>query len=197
LKACLDFILSIEGEGASYPTVLGNGECLCHWCHGAPGAVWLFAKAYQVLKEEKYLEGSKRAADAVWERGLLRKGNSLCHGAAGNGYSFLVLYRLTKESKYLSRARYFADWIDGDRGKSVDMKPDCPFSLFEGFSGSAVFLSDLLDPERSQLPLFDVPDLDAAASCEHLLGEVPVTYEVTTYTAADEQSFKRSTRECL
>ena len=28
---------------------------LVHWCHGAPGAVYLLARAYLVWKEDKYL----------------------------------------------------------------------------------------------------------------------------------------------
>ena len=27
---------------------------LVHWCHGAPGMIYLFAKAWLALKDEKY-----------------------------------------------------------------------------------------------------------------------------------------------
>ena len=27
---------------------------LVHWCHGAPGTIYLFAKAWLALKDEKY-----------------------------------------------------------------------------------------------------------------------------------------------
>lgn len=49
----------------------------------------------QVFKDAKYLQHAKRAADCVWERGLLQKGYGLCHGSAGNGYALLYLYQVS------------------------------------------------------------------------------------------------------
>jgi hypothetical protein len=50
-------------------------------------------KAHEVLGSStgSYLAAASRAADTLWERGLLRKGVGLCHGIAGNGYAFLSL----------------------------------------------------------------------------------------------------------
>ena len=31
-------------------------EELVHWCHGAPGTVYLLARAYMVWRDEKYME---------------------------------------------------------------------------------------------------------------------------------------------
>ena len=33
---------------------------LVHWCHGAPGTIYLFAKAWLVLKDEKYKQAALR-----------------------------------------------------------------------------------------------------------------------------------------
>lgn len=118
---------------------------LVHWCHGPPGAVFLFAKAFkvrgavfcwlraqsaspaadstrpmmisikltpnvcpafprpprnapaQVRPDPSYLAVAERAAQLVWERGLLRKGWGLCHGISGNAYALLYLWRMLEE----------------------------------------------------------------------------------------------------
>lgn len=36
--------------------------------------------------DPRYLAWAEDAADVVWARGLLRKGNGLCHGVSGNAY---------------------------------------------------------------------------------------------------------------
>ena len=33
-----------------------ESEELVHWCHGAPGMIYLLVKAYSVFKEDKYLQ---------------------------------------------------------------------------------------------------------------------------------------------
>ncbi len=59
LEACLDYILTLErddggnpGPGGWFPTAMtdtpGQEKLLVHWCHGSPGAVFLFARAYKV-----------------------------------------------------------------------------------------------------------------------------------------------------
>lgn len=70
-----------------------NENDLVHWCHGAPGMIYLMAKAYLMWKEEKYLESCKKCANLIWQKGLLKKGPGLCHGVGGNGYVFLLMYR--------------------------------------------------------------------------------------------------------
>jgi hypothetical protein len=56
----------------------------------------VLVKAYSIFKDEKYLTVAKSAAEAVWQRGLLRKGLSICHGVGGNGFVFLKLWEATK-----------------------------------------------------------------------------------------------------
>ncbi|XP_042241527.1 lanC-like protein 2 [Homarus americanus] len=76
---------------------------LVHWCHGAPGSLFLFAKAYQIFGDTSYLEYAKKCGECIWERGLLKKGYGLCHGSAGNGYAMLYLYQVTGDAVYLYR----------------------------------------------------------------------------------------------
>ncbi|KAI8841343.1 hypothetical protein BC829DRAFT_420643 [Chytridium lagenaria] len=52
---------------------------------------------------------AKRAAEAVWERGVLRKGVGLCHGISGNAFVFLALYRHTHRALDFHRAQRFLD----------------------------------------------------------------------------------------
>ena len=59
---------------------LRDREPLVHWCHGATGAVFLLCRAHEVLGAARYLEAALRSGEAVWERGLLRKGPGACHG---------------------------------------------------------------------------------------------------------------------
>ncbi len=120
------------------------------------GVVYVFAKAYQIWQDQQYLDACHASAELVWNKGLLKKGPGICHGAAGSGYVFLLLYRLTKDPKYLHRAVQFAEFMESQEFKQGANTPDCPFSLFEGLAGTACFLTDVLQPDMAEFPLFDV-----------------------------------------
>lgn len=87
IHQAVDFVLSCEWLNGNYPPVPGEArdqeDELVHWCHGAPGVVYLLAKAYLTWKDEKYLQAAKRCAELTWQKGLLRKGPGICHGVAG------------------------------------------------------------------------------------------------------------------
>ncbi|MCP5059099.1 MAG: hypothetical protein GY937_20535 [bacterium] len=127
-----------------------------HWCNGTTGAVFLFARAYEVFGERSYLEAAQRAAEHVWRYGLLRKGNGLCHGIAGNAYAFLALYRATGEETQLDRALQFARFSWSDRVTQAQRAADRPWSLYEGRLGTLCFYQDCLDPARARFPAFEV-----------------------------------------
>jgi len=163
VKASVDFMLSLQQPNGNFPSSLDevatprpDSEELVHFCHGAPGVVFLMAKAYLVWREEKYLQSCLRCGDLVWEKGLLRKGPGICHGVAGSGYVFLLLYRLTGDKRHLHRALQFAGFLSTQEFQHGARTPDCPYSLYEGLAGTACFLSDLLQPENAEFPLFDV-----------------------------------------
>ncbi|KAM3823119.1 lanC-like protein 2 isoform 2-T3 [Vipera latastei] len=120
--------------------------------HGVAGIYYMLM---QVFKEDKYLKDAMECSDVIWQRGLLRKGYGICHGTAGNGYSFLSLYHLTQDKKYLYRACKFAEWCL-DYGAHGCRIPDRPYSLFEGMAGAIHFLSDILVPEKSHFPAFEL-----------------------------------------
>ncbi|CAG0880357.1 unnamed protein product [Cyprideis torosa] len=164
VRAAMDAFMNLQTEEGNFPCAMDDlvgrrnrrpEDELVHWCHGAPGAVYCVAKAYLTWNDEKYLKSLRRAADLVWEKGLLLKGPGICHGVAGNAEVFLLLYRLTKEQKYLHRALKFQEFLF-----SEDMKrartPDTPYSLYEGLAGTACFLGDMLHPDLAHFPFMDV-----------------------------------------
>ncbi|DBA69847.1 TPA: hypothetical protein ACH3X2_012560 [Trebouxia sp. C0005] len=127
------------------------------WCHGAPGLIPVLTKAYQLLDDsspehaagrEQILAAARKAADVVWERGLLTKGMGLCHGMSGNAYALLSLYHVTKEDLYKCRAQQFGQFM-ADHCKELQDVPDAPLSLYEGLGGAVCFWMDVLAPEHA------------------------------------------------
>ncbi|CAL8102070.1 unnamed protein product [Orchesella dallaii] len=166
IKATIDFYHTLQDPTGNFPCAMDetgpqsrhSDEMLVHWCHGAPGAIYLFAKAYQVYGEQKYLDACMKMGDLMWTRGLLRKGPGICHGVAGNGYVFLVLNQLLegKDPKQLYRARKFAEFLDCAQFLKEARRPDCPYSLYEGWAGTVCYLMDLLQPLAAEFPFFNL-----------------------------------------
>jgi len=165
IKRTLDFYLTLQDEKGNFPCDMGDvnsrrrGENnLVHWCHGAPGALYMFAKAYLYYGDQKYLDACLKCGDIVWERGLLKKGPGICHGVAGNGYVFLILHRLLdcKDEKHLYRAYRFAEFLSTPQFVREARRPDCPYSLYEGTAGTACFLADVLNPSLAEFPFFNL-----------------------------------------
>lgn len=164
VRGAVDFMLSLQQANGNFPTAMDEvgssrrteSEELVHWCHGAPGVVYLMAKAYLHWRDEKYLQACLKSGELVWKRGLLRKGPGTCHGVAGNGYVFLLLYRLTGDDRHLYRALKFADFMFTDEFRMGARTPDNPYSLFEGLAGTACYLADLLQPDKAEFPFFNV-----------------------------------------
>jgi len=129
---------------------------LVHWCHGAPGTVYLMAKAYKVTGDRRYLESALRCGDCVWKSGLLKKGPGICHGVAGSGYVFLLLHGLTGDPKHLHRANAFAEFMETGEFARGARTPDCQWSLYEGLAGTMCFLVNLANPKSDgQFPFFE------------------------------------------
>jgi lantibiotic modifying enzyme len=78
VKATTDIFLQMQASDGNFPCRLEDAgkpeHKSVHWCHGAPGAVYLFAKAFLVFKEQKYLDSCLKCGDLIWNKGLLRKG---------------------------------------------------------------------------------------------------------------------------
>ncbi|XP_020293533.1 lanC-like protein 3 homolog [Pseudomyrmex gracilis] len=167
VRACVDYFLSVQTISGNFPCAVDeidlsgrsfreSDDELVHWCHGAPGVIYMMAAAYLRWKDQRYLDSCKRAGDLVWRKGLLRKGPGICHGVAGNGYVFLLLYRLTNNMRYLYRAAKFADFMNSSQFQSEARTPDSPYSLYEGLAGTACFLADLIMPDKAHFPFQDI-----------------------------------------
>lgn len=160
IKTTVEYILSLQTAEGNWPCCMEeismSDHKLVHWCHGAPGTIYLMAKAYLVYKEQVYLKACIMAGEVVWHKGLLRKGPGLCHGVAGNGYVHMLLHRLTGDKKYLFRAKAFADFMNTEEFIRDARLPDKPQSLFEGTAGTVCYLADLLVPDIAEFPFQDV-----------------------------------------
>ncbi|CRL03318.1 CLUMA_CG016555, isoform A [Clunio marinus] len=163
VKASVDGLLQMQGHDGNFPCTMENARetdhKLVHWCHGAPGVVYLMAKAYLIFKEQKYLKSCLKCGELVWNKGLLRKGPGICHGVSGNGYVFLLLYRLTNDLKHLYRASCFAKFLINADFKEHARPPDNPSTLYEGYAGAICFLIDMLEPNKATFPFMDVFDV--------------------------------------
>lgn len=159
IKETIDYLLEIQDPEGSFPTKFNAiDKQLVHWCHGSPGFIYLFAKAYLLFKEEVYLDACVRCAENIWNKGLLLKGPGICHGIAGNGYAFLLMFRLTGNHKYLYRAHKFMEFLTTEQFLKHARIPDRPYSLYEGLAGTVCFLIDLLNPAKAMFPFMDVFD---------------------------------------
>lgn len=159
VKASVDYLLSLQDTNGNFPSAtddIHDRHELLHWCHGAPGIVYLMAKAYLSWHEEKYLQSCEIMANLIWKQGLLKKGPGLCHGIGGNAYVFLLLFRITNNQMYLHRAIAFARFMETEDFKKYSRVPDNPFSLYEGIAGTVCFLADLTAPEQAAFPFSDV-----------------------------------------
>lgn len=163
VKDSVDYLLRLQTPDGNFPSDLDEIESprrdkdeLVHWCHGAPGVIYLMAVAYQRWNDKKYLDSCLKAGELVWNKGLLKKGPGICHGVAGNGYVFLLLYRLTSDRLYLFRAAKFAEFLEEAQFLQEARKPDYPYSLYEGFAGTVCFLADLIEPQKAAFPFQDV-----------------------------------------
>lgn len=159
VRQTIDVILSLQDATGNFPSKFNKPEAnLVHWCHGAPGIVYLMAKAYKTFGDQKYLDSCLKCGDLIWSKGLLRKGPGICHGIAGNGYVHLLLHRLTGDPKHLYRAMKFAEFLETETFTDEARKPDRPYSLFEGIAGTVCFLVDLLQPDKAEFPFMNVLD---------------------------------------
>lgn len=95
----------------------------------------------------------------MWKNGLIKK-VGLADGAAGNAYAFLSLYRLTGESIYEERSKAFASFLYHNASNlapgGLATGAGHTHSLFKGLAGVACLWFDLLAPERSSFPGYEL-----------------------------------------
>lgn len=110
--------------------------------------------------DREFRDAAIEAGEVVWKSGLVKK-VGLADGASGNTYAFLSLYQLTGESIYKERANAFASFLYHNARKlmstaSLSCDADHTYSLFEGLAGAACVCFDLLVPENSRFPGYEI-----------------------------------------
>ncbi|KAJ3513534.1 hypothetical protein NLJ89_g2891 [Agrocybe chaxingu] len=178
----LSWLVDIQDESGNWPTkcptqlgVSGDSDlvqmfiAITRWCHGAPGIVMLLSIALRILQIQKDLiaveeptlnklyRSLQLGAQAVYHRGLLRKGVGLCHGVAGNVYALLAtsdVIDTSSDRRYFAKAAHLAFLATFHDDKTVlDMTiPDHPWSLFEGLAGMCCAWAEVLSRMDSKLP---------------------------------------------
>ena len=114
----------------------------------------------QVFPNDRdFRDGAIEAGEVVWKSGLVKRGG-LADGASGNAYAFLSLYRLTEEPIYIERAKAFASFLYHNASELMNAGDSCgadhAYSLFLGIAGTACLFYDLLCPERSKFPGYEL-----------------------------------------
>lgn len=114
----------------------------------------------QVLSDDReFRDAAIEGGEVVWKSGLVEK-VGLADGASGNAYAFLSLYRLTGESIYEERAKAFANCVYQNARTIMKERnhneADHSYSLFQGLGGVACFLFDLLAPNNSRFPGYEL-----------------------------------------
>ena len=84
IKASIDFLLAMQTPSGNFPCAMDeappyrsrpDSEELVHWCHGAPGMIYMLAKAYLVWNDEKYFLLTQSLSEAKKIKSLTNKVN--------------------------------------------------------------------------------------------------------------------------
>ena len=114
----------------------------------------------QVFPSDRELrDAAIEAGEVVWKSGLVKK-VGLADGVSGNAYAFLSLYRLTKESIYEERAKAFSCFLYDNASalaaEGQTLGGGNVYSLFQGLAGTACLWFDLLAPDNSRFPGYEL-----------------------------------------
>ncbi|KAG6399768.1 hypothetical protein SASPL_141253 [Salvia splendens] len=154
VKATLRYMMSNRFlHSGNYPVSEGNPrDKLVQWSHGAGGIAITLCKASEVFPSDReFRDAAIEAGEVLWKSGLVKKAG-LGDGVAGNAYAFLSLARLTGETIYEERAKAFASYLYHIAGGGDEHT----YSLFQGVAGAACVWFDLLAPERSRFPGYEI-----------------------------------------
>ncbi|XVF59019.1 hypothetical protein PTKIN_Ptkin07bG0240300 [Pterospermum kingtungense] len=162
VKGTLRYMMSNRfPHSGNYPSSEGNPrDKLVQWSHGATSMAITLAKASQVYPSDRdFRDAAIEAGEVVWKNGLVKK-VGLADGIAGNAYAFLSLHCLTGETIYEERAMAFASFLYHNARKLVNVAhvrgADHAYSLFQGLAGTACLWFDLLAPQNSKFPGYEL-----------------------------------------
>lgn len=142
---------------------------LTQFCHGATGFVAPLRLATKVLnnfpsdivKSQTLVNAAEKAAQHVWEKGLLKKGYNLCHGIVGSVCSLQASSSLSSRASLLCLSRDIEEiqqTIEGyDTGNRYTVgSSDFPMSLMEGLAGEILVCTDVMRRGNTGFPGYDV-----------------------------------------
>merc|ERR1712032_1374569 len=67
MKGTLDWLASKQTRVGNWPSVRNEtSDHKVHFCHGAPGAVYVYLKAHDIFKDRCYLDAAQRAGAACF-----------------------------------------------------------------------------------------------------------------------------------
>ncbi|KAK4485923.1 hypothetical protein RD792_008574 [Penstemon davidsonii] len=162
IMATLRYMISNRfPQSGNYPVSEGNTrDNLVQWSHGASGVALTLCKASEVFPSDReFRDAAIEAGEVVWKNGLGKK-VGLADGTSGNAYAFLSLSRLTKEGIYKERAEAFANYLYHNVRKAMTEEShggaEHTYSLFQGLAGAACLWFDLLTPEYSRFPGYEI-----------------------------------------
>ncbi|XP_010519354.1 PREDICTED: lanC-like protein GCL1 [Tarenaya hassleriana] len=157
VKGTLRYMMSNRfPQSGNYPCSEGNPrDKLVQWAHGATCMAITLSKASQVFPNEReFRDAAIEAGEVVWNNGLVKK-VGLADGVAGNAYAFLSLFRLTGDRIYEERAIAFASYLCHNARDLVE-NSEHAYSLFRGLAGAACLWFDLVRPESSRFPGYEI-----------------------------------------
>lgn len=136
------------GRGMRWPRQLRHHECVSGWCNGSAGFVHLWALAFELFTDERYLSLAEAAAWDTWDSNEL--GYDLCCGSAGRAYALIRCYQATGNAAWLEKAHDVAlsavlmvDSIEPNIG-----------GVIKGTAGVALLAAELGNPEDAKMPFF-------------------------------------------
>jgi serine/threonine-protein kinase len=154
VAAVLDQLLAlavVEDELAAWPVRVGDevGDLWASWCNGMAGHVYLWCRAYEVFRDERYLTAARLSAQTTAV--LCPPNPSVCCGTAGQAYALHRYFRLTSDPAYrrlaVARARRACAQAAAESKMTL--------AYFGGLSGVAHLAFTLHARRTPCLPLID------------------------------------------
>jgi hypothetical protein len=164
VAAVLDQLLAlavVEDELAAWPARVGEevgGPLWATWCNGMAGHVYLWSRAYEVFRDERYRIAARLSAQTT--AALHPSAPIVCCGTAGQAYALHRYYRLTGDPKYrrlaVARARRACAQATANRESKL--------TYFGGLSGIAHLAFTIHARRTPCLPLIDDPPRSLAGN---------------------------------
>ncbi len=182
VKGTLNWLMKIaikDEDGYKWPYEENSEEYHLDFYYGTPGICLLFSKAYNITRNETYLEYAEEGINWIisnsikeddgykwpYQEGLNEYYTSFYSGTAGIGNSFVKFYQLIGNETYLNYARGAAKWLiniaefeknNDDEEEKLCKWPEWQnsneyiFDLFDGTAGIGLFFLNLFNKTKNE-----------------------------------------------